>query len=247
MKLGEDVTMQRFWWLALGLGCSSLFTGCAPQSPSVSNPSPSTLPSPQILSNSLNDALAQPRVLRSSTPSGLLAATKVLERLPEIQAGRPDPFASVSTAPTVRRQVVASAPVPLDAPPLPEPTIASAPLFDPPTIAPVVPLPLPPVQPIPLPPPTRADLPVLSVPSASPVPVARTIEVTGVVQIGDRVSAIVKVPEESTSRYVNEGDYLANGRIQLKRIDMRNGGEPRVIFVQNGQEIVRMVEGASTL
>ncbi|HEY9860046.1 MAG TPA: hypothetical protein V6D16_11120, partial [Candidatus Obscuribacterales bacterium] len=77
----------------------------------------------------------------------------------------------------------------------------------------------------------------------SPPSVADTIEVTGVVQVGQKVSAIIKVPTESTSRYVSEGEYLAGG-ILVKRIELGTREEPLVVLEQNGVEIVKAVGSA---
>jgi hypothetical protein len=44
------------------------------------------------------------------------------------------------------------------------------------------------------------------------------VEITGIVQAGDRVMAILKAPEESTARYVNSGDTLSGGRVIVREI-----------------------------
>ena len=73
---------------------------------------------------------------------------------------------------------------------------------------------------------------------------ATAVVVTGVVEVGGIEYAIVDVPNEP-SRYVREGQRIANGQVLVKRIEVREGGEPRVILEQNGVEIARRVgEGA---
>ncbi|KAF3886600.1 MULTISPECIES: hypothetical protein [Nostocales] len=73
---------------------------------------------------------------------------------------------------------------------------------------------------------------------------ARAVVVTGVVLIGREPQAIIKVPSEPTSRYVQAGQRLANG-VLIKRIEMNEGSEPIVILEQYGIEVARMVgEGA---
>ncbi|KYC40296.1 hypothetical protein WA1_27590 [Scytonema hofmannii PCC 7110] len=73
---------------------------------------------------------------------------------------------------------------------------------------------------------------------------ARAVVVTGVVLIGREPQAIIKVPNEPTSRYVQAGQRLANG-VLIKRIEMNEGSEPIVILEQYGIEVARMVgEGA---
>lgn len=73
---------------------------------------------------------------------------------------------------------------------------------------------------------------------------ARAVVVSGVVLIGKEPQAIIKVPNEPTSRYVQAGQRLANG-VLIKRIEMNEGSEPIVILEQYGIEVARMVgEGA---
>ncbi len=86
--------------------------------------------------------------------------------------------------------------------------------------------------------------PVVAVPQAPPPPpdtsIAENIEVSGIVKVGTQKQIIVKVPTEPTSRYVKEGQRLANGEVLVKIIDI-NDQEPSVTFVQNGVDIVRQV------
>jgi hypothetical protein len=80
-------------------------------------------------------------------------------------------------------------------------------------------------------------------PQAPPPPdtsIAENIEVSGIVKVGTQKQIIVKVPTEPTSRYVQEGQRLANGEVLVKIIDI-NDQEPSVTFVQNGVDIVRQV------
>ncbi|MBD2609195.1 hypothetical protein H6G81_32940 [Scytonema hofmannii FACHB-248] len=111
--------------------------------------------------------------------------------------------------------------------------IASAKIPKPsPGFTPVVPKVLPLVVPNPtlvsvLPPPVQPEL-------------ARAVLVTGVVIIGQEPQAIIKVPNEPTSRYVQAGQRLANG-VLVKRIEMNQGSNPVVIFEQYGIEVARNV------
>lgn len=80
-----------------------------------------------------------------------------------------------------------------------------------------------------------------------PIPdptLARAVEVTGVIQVGSSYQAIVKAPDEPTSRYVSVGQRLSNGRVLVKRIES-NGSEPVVILEESGVEVVRAI-GASS-
>lgn len=78
-----------------------------------------------------------------------------------------------------------------------------------------------------LPPPAQPDL-------------ARAVVVTGVVLISKEPQAIIKVPDEPTSRYVQAGQRLANG-VLIKRIEMNQGYNPIVILEQYGIEVAKMV------
>ncbi|SKB11894.1 conserved hypothetical protein [Planktothrix sp. PCC 11201] len=87
--------------------------------------------------------------------------------------------------------------------------------------------PPPPVQPF-VPPPPSTDL-------------ARGMEVTGVLQVGNQTKIILRAPAEPTSRYVNVGQRVSNGQVLVKRVKFDTGGEPVVIFEQNGIEIAKSV------
>jgi len=113
----------------------------------------------------------------------------------------------------------------------PQPQVVAAPKPAPVKL-PTIPAP-PVLQPAPLPPP---------MPVAPPQPdLARGTIVLGVVEVGDRFQAIVQVPNEATSRYVSEGQRLADGQVTVKRIQMYPGSEPVVILEQFGQEVSRTV------
>jgi hypothetical protein len=84
----------------------------------------------------------------------------------------------------------------------------------------------------------------LGIPAMPPIPqptLARQVEVTGVVKIGGTVQAIVKAPNEPTSRYVGVGQRLSNGQILVKRIELNPGSDPIVILEENGIEVPVMV------
>ncbi|HEY9887935.1 MAG TPA: hypothetical protein V6D02_06000, partial [Candidatus Obscuribacterales bacterium] len=84
-------------------------------------------------------------------------------------------------------------------------------------------------------------------PSTSGAPVAaplpqdplQAIQLTGVVQVGNRVGVIVREGAGQTSRHLFEGDLLAGG-IRIKAIDL-SAQEPLVILEYQGREYSRMV------
>jgi hypothetical protein len=92
--------------------------------------------------------------------------------------------------------------------------------------------------------PALPDIPRLprSLPAALPPQpeLARAVNVSGVVQIGSAVYAIVDAPDEPSSRYVQAGQRLSNGEILVKRIDF-NGSDSSVILEQAGMQVVRRV------
>ncbi|MEH2071436.1 MAG: hypothetical protein V7K47_25355 [Nostoc sp.] len=77
-------------------------------------------------------------------------------------------------------------------------------------------------------------------PPAQQPDLARAVVVSGVVLISKQPQAIIKVPDEPTSRYVEAGQRLANG-VLIKRIEMNGGSNPIVILEQYGIEVAKMV------
>ncbi len=69
---------------------------------------------------------------------------------------------------------------------------------------------------------------------------AKAVLVSGVVLVGKEPQAIIKVPNEPTSRYVQAGQQLASGLL-IKRIEMNEGSDPTVILEQYGIEVAKMV------
>ena len=85
--------------------------------------------------------------------------------------------------------------------------------------------------------PFTPQLPALPEPS-----LARLVEVSGIVDVaGASPKAIVKAPNETSSRYVSPGERLSDGLILVKRIEMTGPGGPVVILEQFGVEVTRRV------
>lgn len=196
----------------------------------------------------LEGAIAEPSVEEppSDVPP-LFAPTSPDQRASQVSAGRPDPFSSLVTTPTIV-PARAVTPQPQSQQPLPpQPSIqplqpiplSSLPSLPPPPVA-TVPIPVQPQTPAPLP--NQTPVPVASpqpVPAA--VPAIQTVEVTGVVNVGGMARAIVTVPNEGGGRSVGVGDRIANGQVLVKRIDIQPGGDPIVVLEQNGVEVTRFV------
>ncbi|MEA5579608.1 hypothetical protein [Anabaena sp. UHCC 0451] len=106
-----------------------------------------------------------------------------------------------------------------------------------------LPKPKPPLTPV-LPkvlPQVIAKAPIKPVLPPPPQPeAAQAVLVSGVVLIGREPQAIIKVPDEPTSRYVQAGQRLGNG-VLIKRIEMNRGSNPVVIFEQFGIEVTKAV------
>ncbi|MBW4419254.1 MAG: hypothetical protein KME13_08490 [Myxacorys californica WJT36-NPBG1] len=180
----------------------------------------------------------------------------------ELGGANRDPFAALPpgdlrVSPTVAAQFVATTPQPTVSKPQASKSQASAKLsFS-------QPMPLPKVQvkptalspqpvqaailPVPAPITVLPSLPAAASPTetfqAAPptlTNLADTVAITGVLQVGGKLTAIVQEPDAS-ARYVQSGDYLANGKVLLKRITMSKNGQPTVILQQNGQEVLKTV------
>ncbi len=66
---------------------------------------------------------------------------------------------------------------------------------------------------------------------------ARAVEVSGVIEVEGKTQVIVKLPNESFSRYVNVGDKIANSNIIVKRIDDRGTISPTIVLSEGGTEV----------
>jgi len=178
--------------------------------------------------------LADPALLRSTSPQA---------RADTVVAGRSDPF-----APIVRPTAVPSRPQPVPAEVTALPTSAS-----PAPVLPVVPVTstrgLPPLPSLPVPdslPQMGQEVAVAS--TTAPViqnPVDQ-ISVTGVAQIGNTISVIVRESGSGSSRHVRQGDLLAGGQVRVKSIDT-SAAEPVVVLTYNGQDFTRTVGSAALI
>ncbi len=88
-------------------------------------------------------------------------------------------------------------------------------------------------------------------PKAPPPPpsteLAKAVEVSGVVQLGPSIVAIVRAPEEPTSRNVQVGERLANGKVLVKRISVGIAGNPTVVLEENGVEVIKTLNNTPSL
>ncbi|MEH1819573.1 MAG: hypothetical protein V7L31_10940 [Nostoc sp.] len=232
--------------------------GCASEDTQQQAINPAPIPkiakkSPPAAQSFKNPVIPAKQVSQVNPASAsLIQSTNATERLREFSASkdRSDPFAQLFGQTTPGMSQTSGKPVPVlpklptalvVKPKLPTRNIALNPQKSVPkkvnsTLTSVLPKVLPQVVANPtlvsvLPPPAQPEL-------------ARAVVVTGVVLINKEPQAIIKVPDEPTSRYVQAGQRLANG-VLIKRIEMNQGYNPIVILEQFGIEVAKMVgEGA---
>lgn len=162
---------------------------------------------------------AKPKVQPSTSKtsvSGLIPSTDPKQRRQKIEQGRKDPFAFVPVKPQTKTQLVPSQP---QSPPATTPQAPSTSPF-PPSIS----------------------SPSRSKPALPPQPeLAKAVAIAGIIDIGGVTQIIVKAPGERTSRYVQPGDYLANGQVLVKRVENAQSASPVVVLEELGQEVYKEV------
>jgi hypothetical protein len=229
--------MRQISWLVLlgvlAIGATACDGGGTPtaESPVAVEEAPVAIPIP---STAPQAATTPPldTVVVGSLPPELIASTNANQRVQDVQRNRPDPFARVATAPIVQveRTAQPAQPAQSAAPQQSRPNNGSGGL-QPSQLAPI---------------PNLVPGAGRATPQLPPEPqpsLARAVQVSGVVQIGNVPYAIVTAPNEPTSRYVRVGQMLSNGEVLVKRIDMSQGYEPVVVLEQLGVEVVRSVGG----
>jgi hypothetical protein len=79
-------------------------------------------------------------------------------------------------------------------------------------------------------------------PSEAPKPsLASNIRVTGVAQVNGQTQVILKLPNESFSRYVSVGERVLDGKVWVKRVENPSAITPIVILEEVGVEVPRKV------
>ncbi|MDZ7969348.1 MAG: hypothetical protein RM368_31120 [Nostoc sp. DedSLP03] len=257
MGITSKITIAAILTLALA-GCASEDT---PQAinpvpvPKIAKKSP---PAAQSFKNPVIPAKQVSQVNLASV--SLIQSTNATERTRElvVSKARSDPFAQLFGQTIPGMVKTSGRPVPV-VPKLPTASLAvrklptrrialnpkknnvsSVPKKVNPTLTSVLPKVLPKVLPQVVPNPTLVSV----LPPPAQPELARAVVVTGVVLISKEPQAIIKVPDEPTSRYVQAGQRLANG-VLIKRIEMNQGYNPIVILEQYGIEVAKMVgEGA---
>jgi len=70
---------------------------------------------------------------------------------------------------------------------------------------------------------------------------AERVVVSGVIELGDITHIIITAPNEAYTRYVQPGQYVANGEVLVKRVEMGSGATPIVVLEQSGIEVFKPV------
>jgi len=240
------------------VGCSSDEKGGTPDAtPPKSPPKAQAFANPVVSPN--------PALPTAVPTANLIETTNSKERIGVVPKGRPDPFAQITGSIPVGIMTSNAAPRPIpQVPPLPTATVRPTVVINrtttttttttprviiasripehlrPPSIPRMPLVPFNPVRPSALPPIIPNPTLISVLPPAPQPELARSVSVTGVLLVGQEPQAIVKVPEERSSRYVRAGQRLANG-VLVKRIQMNEGSDPIVIFEQFGIEVARTV------
>jgi len=220
--------------------------GCAAEeeTPTASSPSPEATASP---ASTAQKPFAKPLVAQKPTvPTaipGLIQSTNPDERARQVQANLQakattrDPFAGLP--PTLPKAKPATVPTKV-------PTVSKLPQGRTQPLSPSTPPPpssLPPQPGLPGSP-TAIGSPgpsIAALPEQPKATLANEVEVSGVIQVGGVTQAIVRAPNEPTSRYVRVGQRLSDGQILVKRIEMNAAGSPVVVLEENGIEVSRSV------
>lgn|GEM_PF-1196154 len=178
-------------------------------------------------------------------PNDLISNVTTLQRLPQVNPGRSNPFAAIATGPA-RIQSLPPAPLLASVSPAVE-GMALAPFPQGVPSAPTL---------LPAPPtivgttavsaaPALTSAPVATPASASVMPqsLASQVRISGIVQIGNQFQVLVELPNENYSRSVSVGETVMGG-VRLARIDIAPNREPQVVLIEGGVETIKTVDSS---
>jgi hypothetical protein len=85
-----------------------------------------------------------------------------------------------------------------------------------------------------------------AIPTALEPILSRTVGISGVIQLGGTTQVIVKLPDESFSRYVEVGDRIFDGKVTVKRVEGEQTLSPVVVLEEVGVEVTRRIGDTAT-
>ena len=208
-----------------------------------------------------NEIVIEPKPIAPPSTSGLIPPTNPDRQRQAIAKGRQDPFDPIAFQPIVTVEPPETPPqaepapptptVAVNPPPKPAPKPASNPTSNPaPNPAPK-PAPKPASNPAQTPKPVAVEPAPVPPPMTEPLPplaeLARKVVVMGVIEVGGITQVILKAPNETSSRYVQPGQYVANGSVLVKEVEGYSE-LPVVVLEQDGVEVFKSVgEGTESL
>jgi hypothetical protein len=81
----------------------------------------------------------------------------------------------------------------------------------------------------------------VSIPAKPEAKLAGTVGISGIMQVDGKTQVIVKLPNESFSRYVEVGDRIYDGKVRIKRVEGEQSLSPMVVLEESGVEVSRRV------
>jgi hypothetical protein len=103
------------------------------------------------------------------------------------------------------------------------------------------------VQMMPVSEPLPAPIAPAPLPPISATSLADRVEISGVMQVGNKTMVIAKAEYDNSARYLQAGDALAGGQVHIKSIQVSSQGEPTIVLEQNGVEVTKSVSGAGSV
>jgi hypothetical protein len=83
-----------------------------------------------------------------------------------------------------------------------------------------------------------------TIPAKPEAKLAATVGISGIMQVDGKTQVIVKLPNESFSRYVEVGDRIYDGKVRIKRVEGEQSLSPMVVLEESGVEVSRRVGDA---
>jgi hypothetical protein len=81
----------------------------------------------------------------------------------------------------------------------------------------------------------------VTIPAKPEAKLAGTVGISGIMQVDGKTQVIVKLPNESFSRYVEVGDRIYDGKVRIKRVEGEQSLSPMVVLEESGVEVSRRV------